>query len=128
MSLLNGGLTGSMFVYLASTVAIVTAAYYTTLWIGRKGTALSTGRCIKLLDRATLPGGMVIVVVKIGGRVYILAGMGKELKKVDGFPLEEWQSMCQTYGDENHRVPSLHLWKDFPQKWFQKAGKGEEGE
>ena len=115
----------SMLVYLVSTVGIIIAAYYTTLWIGKKSRSFARNRHISLMEKNMLPGGISISVIKIGNHVYIIANTGKSIEKLDQMSMEEWQSMKI----KNHRMetdPNLventekrpfRFWSKWLQSW-----------
>ena len=100
MFLLSANFLGSMFVYLLTTVGIIIAAYYTTIWIGKKSRSIAKGRHISLLEKVLLPGGITISVVKIGQYVYVLANNGKTVEQLDRLTYEEWKDSNQQHSLE----------------------------
>lgn len=100
---LGANFIGSMFLYLITTVGIILAAYYTTVWIGKKTSSLAKGRRISMLERTQLPGGIVISVVKIGQHVYVMATNGKNLEQLDRMSYEEWKKSTSRWDLEQEK-------------------------
>lgn len=86
---------GSMILYLITTIGIIIAAYYTTIWIAKKSKHIARGRHISLLEKVLLPGGTSISVIKVGAFVYIVATNGKNMEQLDRMTLEEWKESIQ---------------------------------
>ncbi|SMP47332.1 hypothetical protein [Anoxynatronum buryatiense] len=93
---MNDSAAVSLFLFFAVTTLMIIGAYYTTRWIGNKTSLISKTRHISLLEKTILPGGVNIQAIKVGSKVYIVAGQGKEMVTLDKYSIEEWEVSKQT--------------------------------
>lgn len=89
--MLSNNFMGSMILYIITTIGIIIAAYYTTIWIAKKSKLVARGRHISLLEKVLLPGGTSISVIKVGTSVYIIANNGKNMEQLDRMTFDEWK-------------------------------------
>jgi len=82
----------SLLFFFTITTLLIIFAYYTTRWIGSKTALIARNRHIALLEKVILSGGISIQAIKVGSKVYLIAGQGKELIVLDKLSETEWHA------------------------------------
>ncbi len=85
----------SMFVPLIGVIAVILAAYWAVNWFSRKYKNAWGGRYVKVLERTMLAQDKSLVLIEVGGKVYLLGVGGQHIEKIDCFEPEGFTPPCE---------------------------------
>ncbi|MCD5413651.1 MAG: flagellar biosynthetic protein FliO [Clostridiales bacterium] len=89
-------------------ICVIAAAYFVTIFIGRKTNALHSKRNIKVLERITVGYQHSIVVVQINIKIYIISVYSKNIELLDSYSVSKWQeNIFSTDSNDRQEIENI---------------------
>ncbi|MGV8146359.1 MAG: flagellar biosynthetic protein FliO [Alkaliphilus sp.] len=93
---------------------VIGGAYYFTIFIVKRTSALMGNRNTKVIERVTIGHQHSIVIVQIGNKVYILSEHSKSVELLDSYSIAEWKEVNPDILTRNHDEEEKAINKQFP--------------